>query len=103
MAEPGSERATRQWLTEHSSIGELLGVDFEAMSIMRLYRVSDLLVRHLQQIESALFTNISDLFSLTTTATLYDLTNTFLRQSPAVTFQGKTKRLPPCCSRSGLG
>jgi len=77
MAEPGSERATWQWLTEQSGIGELMDVDFEAMSIMRLYRVSDLLVRHRQQIEAALFANISDLFSLTTTVTLYDLTNTF--------------------------
>ena len=77
MAEPGSERATWQWLTEQSGIGELLDVDFEAMSAMRLYRVSDLLVQHRQQIEEALFANISDLFSLTTTVTLYDLTNTF--------------------------
>jgi len=83
MAEPGSERATWQWLTEQSGIGELMDVDFEAMSIMRLYRVSDLLVRHRQQIEAALFTNISDLFSLTTTVTLYDLTNTFFEGTAA--------------------
>ena len=77
MAEPGSENATWQWLNEQSGVGELLGVDFESMSAMRLYRVSDLLVRHRQKIEAALFSNISDLFSLTTTVTLYDLTNTF--------------------------
>jgi len=83
MAEPGSERATWQWLTEQSGIGELMDVDFEAMSIMRLYRVSDLLVRHRQQIEAAIFANISDLFSLTTTVTLYDLTNTFFEGTAA--------------------
>ena len=83
MAEPGSERATWQWLTEQSGIGELMDVDFEAMSIMRLYRVSDLLVQHRQQIEDALFANISDLFSLTTTVTLYDLTNTFFEGTVA--------------------
>jgi len=83
MAEPGSERATWQWLTEQSGLGELMGVDFEAMSIMRLYRVSDLLVRYRQQIEDALFSNISDLFSLTTTVTLYDLTNTFFEGTAA--------------------
>jgi len=77
MADPGSERATWQWLTGQSGIGELMGVDFEAMSAMRLYRVSDLLVQHRRKIEDALFSNISDLFSLTTTVTLYDLTNTF--------------------------
>jgi len=77
MAEPGSERVTWQWLTEQSGIAELMAVDFEAMSVMRLYRVSDLLVQHRQKIEDDLFSSISDLFSLTTTVTLYDLTNTF--------------------------
>jgi len=77
MAEPGSERATWQWLTEQSGIGELMAVDFEAMSAMRLYRVSDLLVQHRRKIEDDLFSSISDLFFLTTTVTLYDLTNTF--------------------------
>ena len=83
MAEPGSESATWQWLNEQSGIGELLGVDFESMSAMRLYRVSDLLVRHRQKIENALFSNINDLFSLTTTVTLYDLTNTFFEGTAA--------------------
>lgn len=77
MAEPGSELATWQWLTERSALGELLDVDYEAMSLMRLYRTSDLLVRNRQTIEAALFTQINDLFSLQTTITLYDLTNTY--------------------------
>ncbi len=77
MAEPGSERATWQWLTERSGLGELMDVDFESMSVMRLYRTSDLLVQHRHEIEYALFSHITDLFSLTTTVTLYDLTNTF--------------------------
>lgn len=83
MAEPGSESATWQWLNEQSGVGELLGVDFESMSTMRLYRVSDLLVQHRQNIEDALFSNVSDLFSLTTTVTLYDLTNTFFEGTAA--------------------
>lgn len=83
MAEPGSESATWQWLNEQSGVGELLGVDFESMSAMRLYRVSDLLVQHRQKIEDALFSNISDLFSLTTTVTLYGLTNTFFEGTAA--------------------
>jgi transposase len=77
MAVPGSELATWQWLTERSALGELLDVDYEAMSLMRLYRTSDLLVRNRQTIEAALFTQINDLFSLQTTITLYDLTNTY--------------------------
>ena len=40
MARPGSERATRRWLGERSALGELLGVDFETMGAMQLYRVN---------------------------------------------------------------
>ncbi|EAR21777.1 hypothetical protein NB231_03570 [Nitrococcus mobilis Nb-231] len=46
MAAPGSERATYQWLARRSGLGELLEVDFEAMSPMQLYRTSDILLRH---------------------------------------------------------
>ena len=46
MAAPGSERASWRWLCERSALGELLGVDFERVSMMRLYRVSDALVSH---------------------------------------------------------
>lgn len=77
MAAPGSELATWRWLTERSALGELLEVDFEAMSQMSLYRASDLLVKHRQDIETKLFSRINDLFSLPTTVTLYDLTNTY--------------------------
>jgi hypothetical protein len=61
MAAPGSEMATWRWLRERSALGELLGVDFEAMPPIRLYRTSDLLVRHRDKIEAALFTNINGL------------------------------------------
>lgn len=77
MAAPGSERATYQWLTQRSGLGELLGVDFEAMSPMQLYRTSDVLLRHRAAIEGPLFTRVSELFALAPTITLYDLTNTY--------------------------
>jgi hypothetical protein len=77
MAAPGSERATSRWLRERSALGDLLGADFEAMPPMRLYRTSDLLIRHRDAIEDALFSRIQDLFALSVTVTLYDLTNTY--------------------------
>lgn len=77
MAEPGSELATYAWLTEKSGLGELLDVDYQSMPLIRLYRTSDMLVRHGRMIESATFARIADLFSLPTTVTLYDLTNTY--------------------------
>ena len=83
MAAPGSERATGRWLREQSAPGDLLDVDFEAMPAMRLYRTSDLLVRHRDKIEDALFTRIKDLFALPVTVTLYDLTNTYFEGTAA--------------------
>ncbi|MDP0953287.1 hypothetical protein Q6283_28825, partial [Klebsiella pneumoniae] len=46
MAAPGSELSTWRWLREKSALGELMDVDFEGVPLMRLYRVSDILVRH---------------------------------------------------------
>jgi transposase len=83
MAAPGSEMATWRWLRERSALGELLDVDFEAMPPIRLYRTSDLLVRHRDRIEAALFTNIQDLFGLPVTVTRYDLTNTYFEGTAA--------------------
>jgi hypothetical protein len=83
MAAPGSEIATWRWLRECSALGELLDADFEAMPPIRLYRTSDLLVRHRDKIEAALFTNITDLFGLPVTITLYDLTNTYFEGTAA--------------------
>ena len=46
LAAPASERATHRWLQERSGLGELLGVDFETVGAMQLYRASDALVKH---------------------------------------------------------
>jgi transposase len=83
MAAPGSELATWRWLGERSALGELLGVNFDTMPLMQLYRASDLLVRHRDKIEEALFGRIRDLFALPVTVTLYDLTNTYFEGTAA--------------------
>ena len=77
MAAPGSERATYRWLCQRSALGELLEVDFESMSMMQLYRVSDLLDAARTPIEKHLFDQVTDLFGLEVTVTLYDLSNTY--------------------------
>jgi len=77
MAMPGSELATWRWLRERSGLGEMLGVDFEGMPLMGLYRASDLLIKYRQTIEERLFSRIETFFSLPATVTLYDLTNTY--------------------------
>ena len=77
MALPASEDATYRWLQHNTALGELLEFDFETMSAMRLYRASDQLIRNREMIEKGLFSRIEDMFSLETTVTLYDLTNTY--------------------------
>ena len=65
------------WLKETSARGELLELSFTGLSIMRLYRAADVLVKHQAAIEAALFERVRDLFGCEATVTLYDLTNTY--------------------------
>jgi transposase len=83
MAQPGSELATWNWLQTQSALGELLDVDFDSFSHMRLYRASDRLLRHRAALEEHLFSAVHTLFALETTVTLYDLTNTFFEGDAA--------------------
>lgn len=83
MAAPGSELATHRWLTGTSALGELLDADLAALPLSRLYRASDLLLRHQADIEGALFARVETLFGLETTVTLYDLTNTYFEGAAA--------------------
>lgn len=77
MAQPASEIATWNWLQNQSALGELLEVDFTAMSHMSLYRASDVLMKHHDALEDYLFGTIKSLFNFEETVTLYDLTNTY--------------------------
>ena len=86
LAAPASERATHRWLRERSGLGELLGVDFETMGAMQLYRASDALMAHRDAIETHLFEQAMNLFDLRPTVTLYDLTNSY--------FEGQAEELP---------
>ena len=83
LACPASARATRAWLCERSALGELLGVHFERMGAMQLYRASDALLKHRAVIETHLFRQAMDLFDLAPTVTLYDLTNTYYEGAAA--------------------
>ena len=90
MAAPSSELAAYGWLGNKSALGELLDVDYETMPLMSLYRASDVLWKHHTVIEQRLFERVSDLFGLSTTVTLYDLTNTYFEGEAAS--NGKAKR-----------
>ncbi|MCY4636805.1 MAG: hypothetical protein OXG04_20280, partial [Acidobacteria bacterium] len=89
LAQPASERATHRWLQQRSGLGELLGVDFETVSSMQLYRASDALVKHREAIEAHLFERSMGLFDLQPTVTLYDLTNTYFEGEAGAPPQAK--------------
>ena len=91
MAAPGSELATQRWLCERSGLGELLDVDFEAMSLMQFYRASDVLMRHREALEKAVFARVSELFGLDWTVTLYDLTNTYFEGEAPINPKAKRR------------
>jgi transposase len=106
MAAPGSELATLRWLKERSALGDLLDVDFATLSSMRLYRTSDLLIRHRESIETALFGQIQTLFSLPDSVTLFDLTNTYFEgemTNNAKTQRGRSKEKRSDCPLVTLG
>lgn len=90
MAAPASELATHAWLCNQSGLGELLDVDFENVSLSSLYRASDRLLAVRSELEAALFSRVEDLFGLSTTVTLYDLTNTYFEGD--MTGNAKAKR-----------
>jgi len=106
MAQPGSELATWQWLQERSGLGELLDVDYEAMTLESLYRVSDRLHTSRAVIERVLFERVSDLFGFSATVTLFDLTNTFFEgaaQGNAKAKRGRSKEKRSDCPLVTLG
>ncbi|MGH8761207.1 MAG: IS1634 family transposase, partial [Burkholderiales bacterium] len=90
MAHPGSELATHAWLQQRSALGELIGLDFEAMDLNRLYRASDALYKHREALQEHLFGQAQSIFGFGETITLYDLTNTYFEGVAAGV--GKAKR-----------
>jgi transposase len=78
LIHPASERETFMWAKERSGLDELLGADFESVSLSALYRLSDDLVQHREAIEVHLQKSERSLFGLRESIILYDLTNTFL-------------------------
>jgi len=81
MIVPGSERATHYWLQNLSGLDELMGVDFSILSLDRVYKVADQLLKHKDGLEEHLRRREGQLFALEERIILYDLTNTFFEGS----------------------
>ena len=78
LLHPTSERGTALWGQRMSGLGELLGADFEHLGNNALYRVSDRIVEHRDEIERGLADRERSLFGLGEKIILYDLTNSYL-------------------------
>ena len=106
MTEPGSELATHYWLQNQSGLGELIGYDFENMSLDRIYQASDVLLNHKEEIEQHFFEQQRRYFQLSETITLYDLTNTYFEGSGKYNewaAHGKSKEKRSDCPLVTLG
>ncbi len=75
MLNPGSDRATHQWMVNSSSILEILELNVPGLN--SLYRCSDELHKHSHEIMDCLYGNTKELFDCDETIIFYDLTNTF--------------------------
>jgi transposase len=75
---PASERATHEWLTQRSALGELIDFDFQKTSLDHLYQVSDLLWAHKSSLEKFLGESQQIFHGYTNTMLLYDLTNVYM-------------------------
>jgi len=106
MIVPGSERATHCWLQNVSALDELMGVDFSNLSLDRVYKVSDWLLKHKQSLEEHLRRTEGQLFALEEKIILYDLTNTFLegtgKYNPKARY-GRSKEKRSDCPLVTLG
>jgi len=81
MVHPASEHATIRWARQLSAIEELLNISVDTLSHSRLYRLSDKLLKHKEEIEKGLSQRERDLFKLQEKIILYDLTNTYFESS----------------------
>ena len=84
MIHPSSEREALRWFETNSATLELPRLDTgQALKLDKLYRLSDLLVKHHRAIEDALFARQRKLFGKSGAVIFHDLTNTHMTGRPA--------------------
>jgi len=100
---PSSERELRRYAKEQSALPELLGTDFSHIGNNALYRTSDFLFEHKDQIERFLHMRSKEIFSLKETIILYDLTNTYFTGEAPGYKRGRSKQKRNDCPLVTLG
>ena len=103
---PASERATHEWLTQRSGLGELLNYDFRATTLGHLYKIGDLLLAHKEELEKYLDQAQQQVHGYRSTLVIYDLTNTYMegraKGNKKATF-GRSKEKRTDCPLVTLG
>ncbi len=74
---PASEHKTAQWLEQNSALSELFETMEAAPNRFALYRMAERLSEHFDAFTEHVYQNTMDLFGLTDTLMIYDLTNTY--------------------------
>lgn len=103
---PDSERATYNWLCNHSGLDELIDFDFKNSSLNKLYQVSDTLLNHKDSLEKHLETIAQSVHGYKSTIALYDLTNTYMEgqaHSNAKAIHGVSKEKRTDCPLVTMG
>ena len=105
LIQPLSEWALIDW-AQRTALPEILGVRLTKTSKDRLYHTSDALLVHRKSIEEKLRTREADLFSLSRSVVLYDVTNTHFeglcKKNPKAR-HGKNKQKRNDCRQVAVG
>ena len=102
---PLSEWALIDW-AQRTALPEILGVRLTKSTKDRLYHTSDDLLEHRKAIEASLRTHEADLFSLSRSVVLYDVTNTHfegLCEKNPKARHGKNKQKRSDCRQVAVG
>jgi transposase len=92
LCAPASELSTYDYLQNDSALDEVLGADFNSLSLKSLYQISDVLLEHKEIIEEHLYKTEKDLFNLKDVITLFDITNTYFEGRNLANSKGKYGR-----------
>jgi transposase len=92
LLHPSSERDAALWAKKISALDELLGTNFQHLSNNALYRLSDELVKHRDEIEKQLSERERNIFHLGEKIILYDLTNTYVTGRAHESFKARYGR-----------
>ena len=77
MLNPGSDAATHTWMTEHSAILDLLGIEDAPPFLSTLYRLGDRLWTRSTALMDGMYASTQEVIRFEGTVVFYDLATTW--------------------------